>query len=191
MGYFPSTAAAVLAGSVVRCDLLVFFDFLTTPMRLWQGFGTLHTLDGHDWQGLGELGHIGDLESAIGGTSPNVTFTLSGVDPSILAEALNSSEEVFGRDVNVYMQFFTEDFQPLDPPYVVFAGLMDTLRVKQSVETVSVELSAETLFARRTLPPYGNLSGRDQHKLFPGDTGLDSMPELISLTAIWPVIVPQ
>jgi hypothetical protein len=192
MGFFPNTVAESLAGNVVRCDLLAFFDFATTPMRLWQGFGPLHTNDGHDWQGIGQLGQIGDMESAIGGSAPQVTFTLSGVDPDIISDTVNASDEVKGRDVTVYMQFFDSDFQCLDNPYAVWAGLMDVMRIRQTGPTqCSIELSAETIFARRSLPPLGNLSDREQQRFFPGDTGCAAIPMMVQKTVIWPVILPQ
>lgn len=190
MGFFPDTVAAQLAGQIVRCDLLVHFQFKTTPMRLWQGFGTLHTNDGNDWQGIGHLGQIGELESAIGGTSPQTTFTLSGVDPGLIADALNSSDEVSNQPVDVLFQYFDENFACLDNPYVLWSGLMDVMRVRQrGPDECVVEVSAEPPFARRTLPPLGNLSDREQQRFFPGDTGCSFIPSLISTAAIWPVIV--
>lgn len=158
-------------------------------MRLWQGFGALRTNDGRQWAGIGQLGQIGELESAIGGSAPQASFTLSGVDPSLIADALNVDNEVFNRDCNVYIQFFDVDFKPLDNPYVLWAGLMDTMRVRQNgPDECSVELTAETIFARRSLPPLGNLSSREQRRFYPGDTGLDLIPSLMSTVAIWPVI---
>jgi hypothetical protein len=189
-GYFPDTIGAVLAGKVVRLDLLVRFDFASGPMRLWQGFGTLRTNDSNTWQGIGQLGQISDLESAIGGTAPQARFTLSGVDPTILANALDA-QEIYGRDCDVYMQFFDDSFNCLDNPYVVWAGLMDTVRITQSVDTCQVELSAETIFARRAKPPLGMLSDREQQSFFPGDNSLAGIPALMSKTSIWPVILPQ
>jgi hypothetical protein len=190
VGYFPSTIATALKKNVVRCDLLVFFDFATTPMYLWQGFGTLHTTDGNAWQGIGQLGQISDLESTIAGTSPTASFRLSGVDPAILAEALNTSEEVYGRDVNVYMQFFDESFNCLDDPYVVWAGTMDVMHVKQTADTCVVELTAESIFFRRSLPPLGNLSDRDQRRFYPGDASLAIMPGMVARSVLWPIIFP-
>lgn len=192
MGFFPNTIAAAVAGAVVRCDLLVFLDFATTPMRLWQGFGTLRTNDGHDWQGIGQLGQVGDLESAIGGVAPQVTFGLSGVDSGLIADTLSASSEVYGRDVTVYLQFFDDNFQCLDNPYAVWAGTMDRMKVKQSgPATCAIELSAETLFARRALPPLGNLSHLDQQRLFPGDGGLVDVSQMVTKSVQWPVILPQ
>jgi hypothetical protein len=190
-GYFPDTIAAILAGRTVRCDFLVFLDFATTPMRVWIGHGRLHTNDGNDWQGLGQLARIGDLESSIGGTSPQATFSLSGVDPNILAAALNAQDEINNRNVDVLIQFFGDNLQPLDNPYVVWAGIMDTVRIRQSgSDSCTVEMSAETIFARRALAPLGNLTDREQQQFFPGDTGLAGIPSLMSKVAIWPVILP-
>jgi hypothetical protein len=190
-GHFPDTINAVLARRTVVLDLLVRFDFLSGAMRLWQGFGTLHTNDGNNWEGIGRLGQISDLESAIGGTAPQAKFILSGVDPTILAGALDQETEIYGRDCDVYMQFFNEDFTPLDNPYVVWSGLMDTLRITQTVDTCQVEMTAETLFARRSKPPLGMLSDREQQQFFPGDNSLTGIPALMSKTSIWPVILPQ
>jgi hypothetical protein len=190
-GHFPDTINTVLARRTVVLDLLVRFDFLSGAMRLWQGFGTLHTNDGNNWEGIGRLGQISDLESAIGGTAPQAKFILSGVDPTILADALDQETEIYGRNCDVYMQFFNEDFTPLDNPYVIWSGLMDTLRITQTVDTCQVEMTAETLFARRSKPPLGVLSDREQQQFFPGDNALTGIPALMSKTSIWPVILPQ
>jgi hypothetical protein len=191
MGYFPTARALDLAGNTVRCDLLVMFDFASGAMRLWQGFGTLDTLDGHSWDGIGELGQIGDLESTLAGDAPQATFTLSGVNPAILHEAMNTSAEVYGRDVNVYIQFFDENFRPLDNPYVCWAGMMDVMHVKHNVSRCTIELTAESLFFRRSLAPLGTLSDRDQNRFYPGDTGLSVMPTMVAKSVLWPVIAPQ
>lgn len=186
MGYFPATIAAALAGSTVRHGVLVHFDFLTEPARLWLGHGLL-SAGGNEWRGLGELGSISGIESAIGGTAPVVTFGLSGVAPSIVSAALNSSDEVKGRDVTIFMQFFDEHMQTLDAPYSIWAGTMDLMRVKAEGPTSRViELTAETLFTRRSVPPWGYLSDRDQQRLYPGDRGLEEVAAMASKTVTWP-----
>jgi hypothetical protein len=85
---------------------------------------------------------------------------------------MNTSAEVYGRDVNVYIQFFDANFRPLDNPYVCWAGMMDVMHVKHNVDTCTIELTAESLFFRRSLAPLGILSDRDQNRFYPGDTGL-------------------
>jgi hypothetical protein len=189
-GFFPDTIAEVLAGRTVRCDLLVFFDFVDAPTRLWQGFGTLHTNDDNDWEGIGRLGKVADLEAPTGTSSPSATFVLSGVDPTLVSAALDP-DVIRNRDVFVYMQFFDEAMVPLDDPYVVWSGTMDTVNIKQSgPDLCTIEVTAEPPFIRRSFPPLGNLVDREQQMFFPGDVGLAAIPSLMSKVAIWPVIQP-
>lgn len=187
MAFFPETAAEALAGQTVRAAMLVHFDFLDDPMRVWQGFGALHTQDDEDWQGLGELGTIGGIESAIAGTSPQVTFSLSGVDPAIVAKTLASSDQVRGRDVTIYLQFFDDGWQTLDAPYALWCGVMDVMQIKAAGPTErTVSLTAETLFTRRGLSPFGYLSDADQNALHPDDRGLEHVASMATKHVIWP-----
>lgn len=186
MGYFNETVAAHLAGSTVRASFLVHLDFLTDPQRLWNGHGELFA-GGETWSGLGELGSISGIESALGGAAPVVTFGLSGVAPEIVAASLASSDEVKGRDATIFLQFFDEASQTLDDPYALWAGTMDLMRVKAEGPTSrTIELTAETLFTRRAVPPWGYLSDRDQQRLFPGDRGLEEVAAMASKSVEWP-----
>lgn len=189
MGYFPAATSALLAGQIVRCAVLVRFDFTTAPRNLWLGAGKLWA-GGEYWDGLGELGSVSGIESAIGGTAPVATFRLSGVDAALVPAALASATEVKGRDVTVYLQFFDDEQQTLDEPFSIYAGTLDVMRINaQGSELRTIEVTAETLFARRAMPPWGYLTDRDQQKLFPGDRGLEHVPFMISRTVNWPSFV--
>lgn len=186
MGFLSGTAAAAVAGRTVRAGILVAFDFLTIPRNLWLGHGQLWA-GGEFWDGTGELGSISGLESAIGGSAPETSFSLSGVDPGLLAEALSSSDEVKGRDVTVYLQFFDEDMQTLDAPVSIYAGTMDVMRVRvQGPTSATISVTAETLFARRAMPIYAYLSDRDQQAIYPGDLGLSLIAQMTSRSVEWP-----
>jgi hypothetical protein len=186
MGYFNATIAAALAGRTVRMALLVHFDFATTPMRVWSGFGDL-AAGGYTWSGLGELGSISGIESAIGGTAPQVTFSMSGIDAAVVTATLNASDEVTGRDATIFAQFFDEDWQTLDSPYALWAGTMDVMRFSRAdVTSRVVALTAETLFARRGIPAFGYLSPADQEGLFAGDRFLEQVPTMANKSVQWP-----
>lgn len=186
MPAFTNAVAAALAGSSLTAALLVHFDFATAPIRVWTGIGTLNAA-GFDWLGMGQLGAISDLQSAFGGTAPTVTFTLSGVDPTILAAALAAETEVKGRPVTVFLQVFDDAMRPLDQPHAVYAGILDVMRGSLSPTLCTVEVTAETPFARRHVPPFGYLSDRDQQALFPGDDGLDQVTAMASRDTQWPI----
>lgn len=186
MPFFSETAAAALAGRTVRVAQLVFLDFTSQPMRLWLGRGRL-IAGGQEWSGLGELGSISGIEMPLGGTAPVTTLGLSGVDPDLVAKALDASAEVKGRAAIVSMQFFDEAWQVLDNPYAVMTGLMDRISVAApDVATRTVEVTVEWLFTRRAIPPFGMLSDRDQKSLYPGDRGLEQVAAMQNKSTTWP-----
>lgn len=188
MPAFSATVAAMLAGQVVRFAVLLFADFKTEPVRYWLGHGDL-SAGGYVWKGAGQVISMTGLEEAIGGIAPQATFTLSGVDPSLLNDALHASDEVKDRDIVVYLQFFDENGQNLDQPYALYSGIMDVMSVRYSGPTsASISVTAERLFARRGAPFWGNLADRDQQRLFPGDRGLDRIAQIPSKVATWPII---
>jgi hypothetical protein len=183
---FPSTVDAALAGKVIRNARLVRFDFASATVRLWQGHGDL-LAGGKIWKGGGELGSISGLEIPIGDAAPVVTFSLSGVNQSLIAEALSTPSEYKDQPVAVYYHFFDQDWAPLDSPQAIFLGRMDVMKVKTTGPTKrTIELTAEGLFTQRGKAPWGYLSDSSQQGLFPGSRGLDQMAKMANFSAIWP-----
>jgi hypothetical protein len=190
MAYFSSTVAAQLAGRHVTVAILGHFDFGSEPMRLWLGDGPIRA-GGFVWQGIGRFASISGLESAINGTAPVATFALSGVDASLINRVKEAAAEVKGRDVTISLQFFNEEIVPLDGPYAFYAGVMDTMALTMSgPDKAAIEVTAESVFARRGLALWGNLSDRDQNRLHPGDRLLESIPFIPFARETWPIIEP-
>jgi len=178
---------AALAAQTVRAGLLVSFDFLSGPMRVWGGFGDI-LAGGYVWRGLGEFGSVSAIEIPVNGEAPSVTFTLSGVAPDLLAAALASREETYDRDVTVWLQHFAEDWSTLDAPLPIYFGRMDVMKAKQtSRETRIVEVTSEWLFARRAVPAFAYLSDRDQQARAPGDLGAAFVASMQSKTVVFPI----
>lgn len=189
--YLTETVRALLAGRTVTYAILVFFDFRTTPMRVWPGFGPLRTADGHVWQGNGEIGTIEGLGRSYDGQAEQTTFTMSGVDPSLLGRVNNEREEVEGRDVTVFLQFYDEDSVLLDAPYADYFGVMDQMSYTVGGGTATIKVTAEWIFAQQDLPPpLYQLSDRTQQILFPGDLGMQRYSSINFKRAIWPIITP-
>lgn len=188
MGYFPATIEALLRKQVVRAARLLHLDFLTAPAWLWEGAGPLTTLDGRVWSGLGEFISISGIDSAIGGQAPMASLTLSGVSPAVMAATFAAASEVKNRECAVHLQFFDEQWQPLDPPYALWLGVMDTMRAATSGPAQrSVTLTAETVLVNRARPAFGFLSDKDQRALYPGDRFLEQISAMTSKTVNWPV----
>lgn len=188
---FSSAIAAQLAGRVVRVDALVEFQFASQTIRLWNGFGSLPTLDGKVWQGIAGLGQIDGLSQALNGVAPTQTFTVSGVDARFASLAREDRAEYYRQPVVTYLQFFDEDWQPLDNPSSIALRQMDTIQLKRSQVddgfVYSVSITAETPFTTRRRPAYGYLTDRDQQQRFPGDLGLNQVAGIDGKPITWRV----
>ena len=191
MGYFSQTIAAKLAGREVGMALLTYADFREVPRRWWAGFGTLRA-GGHDWIGTGQFISIEGLAQPVGTNAPKTTFTLSGVDATIVLMARQTSDRVKDRRIRVYVQFFEihgpEEWAPLDNPYAIWSGKMDQLSyAANGPDQRTVTLTAESLWVNRKRPPYGFWTDRDQNARYPGDRGLEQVVDLVAKTIRWPV----
>ncbi|MBL7309191.1 hypothetical protein INQ13_22555, partial [Escherichia coli] len=177
-------------GVTITAEILAFFDFASGPQRIHSGFGTLRA-GGFDWQGIGGLGSISDIETAVGGIAPVVTFTLEGVGPEAANDVVNAKTEVKGRDCAVYLQLYDPFLTPLGSPYTLYRGVMDRLIHTADANTWTVQLTAETKFSRRGLPPFGNLTNADQQRRYPGDNGLFDIAEMINRRRPWNPEIPE
>jgi hypothetical protein len=187
MSLFSSTIQTALSGVTIRAANLVYLDFTSGPMRIWPGFGPL-VAGGETWSGTNDLLSISGIETPIGGSAPETTLTLSGVNPDLIAAGLEASSEVKGRTAIVYLQFFDDAWQPLDSPYAVMTGVMDRMSIKATgPETRQVSVNVEWLFTRRAISPFGYLSDRDQRSLYAGDRGLEQMPAMQNKSVNWPI----
>lgn len=188
MAIFDEAGRAAAAGPAPCASVLAFFDFLDAPTRVHDGWGPI-AADGYVWQGLGHRGDlvgVSDIESAAGGQAPPVTFTLSGVRDEVLDDVKNARVRVKGRRCEIVLRFFDEDRRPLGRRYVLYRGIMDRLVHRASdANTWTAELTAETKFTRRGLPPFGSLTDRDQQRRYPGDTGLFMIPAMQNRRRPW------
>lgn len=198
--YFPNTIRAKLQGRVVRMAHLASFDFDALsgfePAYLWNG-SRAFVSGGHTWNGLRGLGQLDGLDEAVALQATTITATLSGVDSTLLNLAVSEERSHYvGRMLRVYLQFFDEDWQPLDNPFARAAGIMDGMEVARTqaadgatIRTISV--TAPNIFSGRRVPPYGYFTDRDQQQRSPGDLGLQHIPELQNASIPVPWLAPH
>lgn len=167
---FSGAVAAQVAADTLTASHLVQFDFASGTMRVWLGLGDL-SAGGYTWQGIGALGAVGDVDTSPGLSVDPVSLTLSGIDTTILARALDHLDEVYGRRCTVYLQAFDSDEQTVGNPVTVFAGLMDKMPIKVSAEAATITLSVEHILLDKARPPHGYYTHQDQLARFPGDLG--------------------
>jgi hypothetical protein len=191
MGFFNSTIAAAASGKTVRVAPLVKFDFLSSSRSVWPGYGSI-SAGAQTWEGIGSFGSMSEIDAPIGGSAPDMTFTLSGVDAGFVTLSLGDPNEIKGRPVRVYLQFFNEDWATLDDPIAIYLGTMDVMRVKSDGPTKRIiEVTAETLFIGRGMSRWAYWSDRDQNRRFAGDRGLEFISTMTNKTTLWPPPFPS
>lgn len=193
---FGSAINAQLAGRDVRASVLVSVEFDSGTMRLWLGgAGMLTTPAGggtNTWAGIGTAVDIDELMGSVGDAVEPFDLTLSGVDGDVLSIVTAGVDESYDKLVVVYLQFFDEDWSPLDEPFPIAWGRTSNLVVSesggnsQSGPVRSVRAPIEPILSGRFRPRHVHWSDRDQKIRFPGDKGCERMPVLTMQTIRWP-----
>lgn len=188
---FSEAAKVQMAGGLVRAALGLEMHFASGIERLWEGFGPLTTNDGKTWKGTAALGSIEGISQSINGSAPEVRFRLSGVDAEFAVKAKAEAEEYVYRPAIVYIQFFDDDWQPLDNPYALTVVRMTGLEVSfdgsGDERVYEVAVNAETPFAVRRRAPFGYLTDRDQQLRHPGDKGLERVAGIDNKNITFPM----
>lgn len=186
MAFFTNTLATIAAGRRVGLAILVEFDFVEETIRLWDGFGTL-VVDALEWQGTGGFGSISGVDFATDDTAKQVTFTLSGVDPTFVALAEDAAS-VEGRDVTIFGQFLDDAMVPLDDRWTIRSLILDRMGYQANGPTQRiVSVTAETIWTNRNRAKFSFYSDQDQQARFSGDKGCEFIPTLRYKKVPWPI----
>lgn len=194
MAFFTDEQVAQLAAATVRVALLTEFQFASGTKRIWNG-DTLLASGGREWLPVHGAGSIDGLSVPTGTAAESVTFTVSGLPndaAGLLAEALAGTEDVMQQLVTVYLQLFTDDWQPAGAPIGIWWGFMQPPKVSrtemQGTEGAmqTVEMSAENAFFNRSRPSFGRYSDRDQQGRSPGDKFFQFASKLLFKTFDYP-----
>ena len=181
----------VLRNGHIGQAVLVHMDFLDAPKRWWTGFGDLE-VNGHVWQGIGDLITISPISSSYQVSAEQVTFEVAAT-PEMLALALAAKARVRDRSVTVYLQLFAmedaegvERGQPIGSPMALYSGTMTKMPWAASgpnQRTLRVE--AEGMFFRRNAAPRGRWTDSDQKARYPGDRGFERLPLYVNYETRW------
>lgn len=190
---FITEADALLFGAPTArvCAFLLIKTANGSPptwVRLWSGVGrhdmTANNIDtqGGTYLGVGELVGMPVLSQLVNGTAERVEFSLSGVDPAILALADAEADTVRAAPVHVALMAFDDEFQASTSPVWVWEGEADVPRVsRQSVAgddgsfqvVRSMSLSVGSVFTGRRRAKLSFMNGVDQRRRSSDDAFCD------------------
>lgn len=134
------------------------------------------TWNGNTWGGLANLGKITEIREVLGMEATGYQFTLSGVDGTKIATALN--EQFQGRAARMWLGFVGASGIIADPVQIM-KGRMDTMPIVVGKEC-AVSVNVENRLAAWSRAKIRRFSDGDQQAEFPGDLGLQYISEMAS-----------
>ncbi len=173
---------AALASQQVRPAIFVEAHFVSGPVYLWTGLGSI-VWNGHTWLGVGSLGSISTIEEGSAVEAKGITLTLSGVDASLLN--LVTGEFQQGLPVTVSLGLFDDAGQLIPNPVLSFAGRTDQPRIEVSGDTATISIACENLLIDLNTSIERRYTNEDQQSEFPGDRGFEFVPSIQQRTIHW------
>jgi len=180
----PANASDVIGAREAVAAILVELNFVSETSRVWNGFGTLQTLDGRQWQGVGELTHIDGLSPSFSSSAPTTRIGISGVSAEVLASAVNANE-YRDRPLTIYLQPF-QGRALHGNPVPIALRFMKSLELTRDASTRTIAVSCEGPYSGRRRPPAAWYSNADQIKRHPGDKFCERIPFLLFKKDQWP-----
>jgi hypothetical protein len=174
-------AMAALAGPVIPIAALVEMD-LTEPLFL-NSSGMNLVLDGNTYLGLGDLGQI-DAITETSAELPQVKFTLSGVDPTMLSLALQ--EPVQGKAVRVKFAIFDPSSGALLDVRMRYAGFLDVMAISDGKDSATIAVTSESAMLDLLRPGGLLYSDADQQALNPSDLSMQYINDQVEQKLVWP-----
>lgn len=166
---------------------LVEMQFASATIRLTNWGHNVNVL-GQTWYGLNAITSISTMSESERLEYPSLELGMQIADPAQLALALGPAIEYRNRPVIVREWVLDDELRPLDAPEIVWAGLMDQIRLKtgdgerqEAGVVLRCEIPGRDSRAAQSL----RLNNAQHQARFPGDTGLSRMERLSGQPQTW------
>ena len=175
-----------LAAPVLNPAIFVSAQFITATVYMWSGIGTIFW-NGHIWFGLGAFLGITAPEDSSTVEAKGITLTLSGIDSTLLPDALN--EVQLGLPVTVYLALGTS--APVNAgniitsPVVMWQGRMDQPSFSVNAEEVTLNINCENRLLDMNIAVDRRYTNQDQQISNPGDNGFLCVDAIEEVTLYW------
>jgi hypothetical protein len=181
-GGFTAAAAGPVFAELALVELFCRFGtprYTTWPLSV--------EAMGHTWQGVGNLGSIGQLHESEDGAEEKLNLTLSPVDLGTRALALGDPNDYQDRPVRVYVAMVdVNTYQLSGAPVLRFAGVMDTLDLQRDGTNGTITLKCRTAsYDVRSNPSALRMNNAQHQARHPGERGFEYLTSLIGNQAIW------
>lgn len=174
-----------LAAEIAKPQLNPFFALyvdLPDPVRAWSGIGDLN-FNGHTWAGVGAFGSFGTVSENADGTASEMTFILSGVDPTFYRYLVEIPYR--GALTEFTIGALDETFTSLAAgPKTFFAGRLTAVDLVNGDElTISITIKRSSKDDQRQRVT--RFTDAEQQRLHPGDKFFEYGAQMQVVPILW------
>lgn len=175
-----ATNLAEINASHLQPVTMVKMEF-GTPVYAHSGIGTL-TYDGNDYLGVGAFGSINSTKESESLTPSPLTLSLSGVDSSLIAGALDSGS--YGDGITIYEGYRQDDGTLVDDPWIVWKGTLEFSNISLGAEG-AISITVKHDLAVLIENDGGRFTDEDQQLRFTGDVAFEFVTDMPGLQLEW------
>lgn len=166
----------------LRPAVLVKGGFDSGDLNLWTGVGDI-VFDGDTYQGTGNLLNIEQIQETQKLQANGVVFVMNGAVDALVSIALSESYQ--WRPISAWLAVLDEDFQLIADPHKIFSGKMDVMEISDNGEASTIAVNAESNLIDLQNSRETRYTNEDQLARFPGDVGLQFMPNNSDVEITW------
>jgi len=151
---------------------LLFFavkaQFDSDTIRVWTGIDDI-TINSETYTGAGDLLNVGDIEDTLEMKSTNCSFSLSGMNETVLNLAL--SEDIQNRKIFLYMGYLSGGSNVSSGEITLFSGRITNLSVNDTPTGMTIVVNAENRLVDLNRPCNLRYTQASQQIIDTSDTG--------------------
>lgn len=142
---------------------------------------------GETWQGLGDVGSIGNLHESEDGAAEKLTLSLSAVDIGTRTLALGDPADYQDRPVRVWVALLDgQTLQLSGLPVLRFAGVMDQMKIQRNGTQAAIQMDCRTgSYDMRANPSALRMNNVQHQARHPGERGFEYLTSIIGNPAVW------
>lgn len=143
-----------------------------------------------EYTGAGSILAVSEIQESQTLEANGLTFTVSGVDPILIALA-DDAAEYSGQPCRILLGVHDDKKNLIGEPYEFFSGMMDFIDSDDDGDTATISLQAEnrTIMLRRAR--IGRYTPEDQKTRWADDRGLDFIPAQQDKEILWGMKTPK
>ncbi len=125
--------------------------------------------------GVGFMGSVSVIREENSMDPRAIQFTLRGIPRDLISISLNQHYQ--GRSARYWVGMLDDQHALIDPPQLLFGGLMDTMDTEMGADS-QVVVTALDRFSRWDTAPEIRYTDEQQRARFPGDKGLEFISQV-------------